>query len=228
MISSIWTKSPEVGSILHQPLFLSHPLRFAVKSLNLHSFNLDCVMKKLIFAIIPLIVTVALVSCEKAELGGEGDGTEEVGGTADDGDGGDNGGWYGGEDGNDEDLVYLGDTVDVETFRTHAIYGQVWVKGYIVGAATGAHNQRRYEFGPEFNFDTAILIADDPGEDDKNMTVPISLTSCSDDLRAGLNLVAHPENKGKFIWIYGVQETYLGLQGIKHIDALKPSDDFLD
>lgn len=203
---------------------------FAVTLLNLHCFNLNyLIMKKYVLSIVLLVAALLCVSCEKADFGEPEDGgTGGVVDTADDEDGadGDNGGWYGGEDGVDEDLVYLGDTVNVETFVANTIYGQVWVKGYIVGAATGANGKRRYEFGPDFNYDTAILIADSPGEDDKNNTVPICLTTCSSDLRAMLNLVEHPENKGKFIRVYGVRETYLNLPGIKHIDGYELSDDF--
>lgn len=180
-------------------------------------------MKRILLAILQLSVLFCTLSCEKTYLGEDREEPPEdvVEGEAGDGTG-DNGGWYGEGSDVDDDVVYLGDTVDVGTFRSHVIYGQIWVKGYIVGAATGAYGKRRYEFGPDFNYDTAILIADDPGVVDEEETVPISLTTCSKAIRSKLNLVDNPGNKGVFIWVYGVQETYLGLPGIKHIDGLEP------
>lgn len=64
------------------------------------------------------------------------DGTEIVGGTdkdtgSDDEDEGD--GEY-----DDDTGISFGDVVDVETFISKPIVDQVWVKGYIVGSATGA------------------------------------------------------------------------------------------
>ena len=173
-------------------------------------------MKRVFASMILCLAAFVLVSCEKAYIEEDGDKEEATtGGTED------NGGWY-----NDNDEYYdsefkTGDRVDVETFRTQPIYVQVWVEGYIVGAATGAHGKTRYEFGPGFTFDTAILLGGSPDADSEDEVISVCLTTCSESRRDTLNLVRHPENKGKRVAVFGVQETYLKLPGIKHIDALE-------
>lgn len=125
------------------------------------------------------------------------------------------------ENGNDDDGggVSLGDVVDVSTFCNTAIYTQVWVDGYIVGAATGAGGKTRYEFEPPFSYDTAVLMADSPSADADTEIMSVCLTSCSKRIREELNLVSHPENSGKRLRVFGFQDTYLKIPGIKSIDG---------
>lgn len=125
------------------------------------------------------------------------------------------------EHADDGDSFKLGDVVDVNTFKNNAIYTQVWVKGYIVGAATGANQNYRYEFEPDFSFDTAILLADSVEADSVDQVISVCLTNCSKDLREKLNLRDHPENKGERIAVFGFQDKYLKIMGIKKIDAYK-------
>jgi len=120
---------------------------------------------------------------------------------------------------NDDSGINLGDVVDVKTFINTAIYTQVWVKGYIVGCGTGANGKTRYTFDPPFSYDTALLIADNADEGDETKVASVCLTSCSKKIRALLNLKDHPENKGKRIAVFGFQQTYLKIFGIKKIDA---------
>ena len=169
-------------------------------------------MKKLRVIMLVLIAAIALGSCERAYFEEGEEPAETVGGD-------DNGGWYDDDTPGEYGDFALGDEVDVQTFKTNAIYTQVWVKGYIVGAATGANNRNRYEFGPEFTFDTAILLADTPDASDIDEVISVCLTGGSESRRSKLNLKDHPENKGQRIAVFGFQDRYLGLFGIKAIDA---------
>lgn len=140
------------------------------------------------------------------ELPYENGGTDENDGTEDDGDA---------EDGD----ISLGDVVDVSTFLNTPIYAQVWVKGYIVGSATGANGKTRYDFEPPFSYDTAILMADTEDADSETEVMSVCLTSCSKKIREKLNLADHPENKGRRLAVFGFQDVYLKIYGIKKIDA---------
>lgn len=167
-------------------------------------------MKNLKIIIFLSVFMLACFSCEKTETyDGEDDKEQDV--------------WQEDEpedDGSDDGGgISLGDEVDVRTFCTTPIYAQVWVKGYIVGAATGANGKTRYEFEPPFHYDTAILMADKPVVDDDTEFMPVCLTGGSKTLREMLNLVSHPENKGKRLRVFGFQETYLKKHGIKKIDG---------
>ena len=172
-------------------------------------------MRKVTFATCSIAVSLfaffCFISCEKTEYIG-GDTTEEV-------DDEDYGGWI--EDGDDDDYgdFPTGSTVDVTTFRNSAIYTQVWVKGYIVGAATGKNNKMRYEFGPDFTYDTAILLADEPEEDDLDKVISVRLVQGS--RRELLNLKDNPGNKGQLVKVFGFQDIYLKIPGIKDIDGLE-------
>lgn len=174
-------------------------------------------MRKFFVFTLSLLAFCMFNSCEKAYIGDESDEKKEENIGNDNGDE-----WYeedvehaGGDDGE----FSLGDVVDVNTFKSCAIYTQVWVEGYIVGAATGANQKYRYEFGPDFSFDTAILMADSTEADDISEVISVCLTNCSKDLRAKVNLRDHPENKGKRIAVFGFQDKYLKITGIKKIDA---------
>ena len=177
------------------------------------------------FCILMFFVLAAhlLCSCEKVYIGGEEeeDGKEHVDGNDNDGDD-DTPEWDFGDiehaGGGDGEFA-TGDIVDVYTFKNYAIYTQVWVKGYIVGAATGKNGKYRYEFGPEFSYDTAILLADTPDADSLDEVISVCLTNCSKYLRAKLNLYDHPENKGRRIALFGFQGTYLKIMGMKKIDS---------
>lgn len=176
-------------------------------------------MKKLQLILFFIFAVFCFGACEKAEYGEE-DEPEMTGGNDD----GDNGGWIttGGESG--DGGFTLGSVVDVETFRNNIIYTQVWVEGYIVGAATGANNKVRYEFGPVFTFDTAILLADTPDASDVNETISVCLTKESATVRGELNLVDNPANKGRRIAVFGFQKKYLKIPGIADVDAYKFMD----
>lgn len=182
-------------------------------------------MKKTLLITLIISLLIGFGSCEKAEYSndddGTGDVTENVKGTDNEGDGTDDNG----EDtdmehaGGEDDDTPLGATVDVSTFRNTPIYNQVWVVGYIVGAATGANGRTRYDFTPPFDYDTALLLADDPDADTEDETISVCLTGGSKKMRALLNLADNPDNRGQRLAVFGFQAKYLKIPGIKHIDA---------
>ena len=180
-------------------------------------------MKKFRFIFMLLLAAFLFPACDKPYDDSENnvdDGTEVVGGSDSGSDSDDET-----DSGNDDDTdISLGDVVDVETFISTPIVNQVWVKGYIVGAATGANGKKRYDFEPPFEYDTALLLADDPATADISCVVSVCLTSCSKKIREELNLKDHPENRGKALSVFGFRETYLAVPGIKKIDAYEFSD----
>lgn len=172
-------------------------------------------MKNLkLFMLLPVFLFV-FGACDKP-YGDEGDENielpEENNGAEDDDDAEDN-------DDAEDGGISLGDVVDVSTFLNTPIYAQVWVKGYIVGSATGANGKTRYDFEPPFSYDTAILLADTESADSETEVMSVCLTSCSKKIREKLNLADHPENKGKRLAVFGFQDVYLKIYGIKKIDA---------
>ncbi len=174
-------------------------------------------MKHLRFFITAIALTTVLCCCEKSYNENEEDEKEAIAdkegeeeGSLDDSelDYGDKG----------EGDFQVGDTVDVKTFISTPIYVQIWVKGYIVGAGTGANGKTRYEFDSPFSYDTALLIADKASETGPEKTASVCITA-KKNLREVVNLKDNPDNKGKRIAVFGFQEKYLKRPGIKAIDA---------
>lgn len=170
------------------------------------------------------------VGCEKGYYGEEltkTDNTEETEGAEDsdddDSQGGDEGegsegtGDNGGSQGSVDD-VDEGDMLTVEQFMTQTLTGQTWVVGYVVGACSKTINNADFE--PPFEYPQAILLADHPGETNKEKVITIGLPS-GYKVRKELNLVDHPENYGKRVAIYGEQTTYLKVIGIKKPEGWK-------
>ena len=231
MISKVLTKSPEVDCILRQPLFilnepnasvLQESKRFTrISTVIIWPFGWICIllpqqhtpytMKRLLITAAMLAAAIAFGSCEKAEIEKE----KEPAGQTDD----PSGGWLEEVGGEEDDGFETGSVVDVATFRNNDIGRQVWVKGYIVGAATGANNRVRYELEPPFTYDTAILLADDPAETSVDKMISVRLVQ--GERRELLNLADHPENRGERIAVFGLRETYLKMPGIQDIDAYK-------
>ena len=110
-----------------------------------------------------------------------------------------------------------GDTVGVKKFFTIPEGRAVWLKGYIVGCATGSKGNK-YQTVPPFEYETAILIADSPQETDKDNTAAIQLKS-STTARKDLNLKTNPNLHGCKVIIFGAKTQYLKLHGIKTIFA---------
>lgn len=170
--------------------------------------------------LIALVLTTA--GCEKGYYGEEinntedteeTEGTEGSQDTDDSGEeGGDEGsGDKGGSEGSGENADEA-DMLTVEQFMSQTLTGQTWVVGYVVGACSKTINNADFE--PPFEYPQAILLADHPGETNKEKVITIGLPS-GYKVRKELNLVDHPENYGKRVAIYGEQTTYLKVIGIK-------------
>lgn len=197
-------------------------------------------MKKYKFIVLLLLAAAVFPACDKPYIEYEeeenkdkvvvessDDKSDSVDGDADYDDEGsvtDNGGNDNLDNEGSGDEFDIGDVVDVETFISTPIVNQIWLKGYIVGAATGANGKKRYDFDAPYDYDTAILLADTPDEADLEHVASVCLTSCSKKIREALNLKDHPENRGKTLSVFGFREVYLNLPGIKKIDAYEFSE----
>ena len=151
----------------------------------------------LFYIFLSLAISLMTVGCEKGYYGEEltkTDNTEET---------------EGAEDSDDDDSQ---GGLTVEQFMTQTLTGQTWVVGYVVGACSKTINNADFE--PPFEYPQAILLADHPGETNKEKVITIGLPS-GYKVRKELNLVDHPENYGKRVAIYGEQTTYLKVLGIK-------------
>lgn len=174
-------------------------------------------MKKI--SLLPLLLILCLTfGCEKAIIDEDDDtnkksdtevndttksGNKDDGGTTDDGDS---------KGGNDNDKDKSGKEITVTDFLTKEYSYQVWVTGYIVGAC--ASNISNAEFAPPFTWSSAMLLADNPNETSPDKVISIELKSGSK-ARKELNLVDNPDNWKKKIKIFGYQNTYLSIPGIK-------------
>ena len=100
--------------------------------------------------------------------------------------------------------------------------GTYFVKGILVGQVAGnatALSASTAEFKAPFtandnNTNTNILLAD-AATTNVDDVIPVQLPSGF--LREGLNLIAHPENLGKEVIVYGSTEKYFGKAGVKNI-----------
>lgn len=95
---------------------------------------------------------------------------------------------------------------------------EVWVTGYIVGIVNteigNVLNERCAQFDAPFGINTNLLIAMDPDETNWENCATVQLPSGS--VRSALNLVDHPDNKGKLVTIKGETGTkYCGAYGIR-------------
>lgn len=177
-------------------------------------------MKHWNLIIAAILILAVSTACEKPAIDDNGNNKETTTGKDNGKNGGDNGGWSNetgsGKDGADwQD----GDTVNVSGFYDIEDGRSVWLKGYIVGCATGSGGYS-YQLKPPFEYETAILIADKADEVNENNTVAIQLKSGSH-IRNDLNLVLHKDYYGKTVLIYGEKTRYLKLPGMKTIFSYK-------
>ncbi len=165
-----------------------------------------------------LLCAGLLGSCEKPAIAEEQNGKEENN-KSDNGSSNstDNGGWS--NDGGSGMAWQNGDTVNVRKFISSDFDEAVWVKGYIVGCATGSGGYKEC-FATPFIYNTAILIADSRWETNKTNCAAIQLKSGSK-ARKTLNLADHPEHHRQPIAVCGMKTTYLKLSGMKEIIAFE-------
>ena len=171
-------------------------------------------MKKHAIIYLLMILTAALCCCEKPEYDEKEDKTENK--KDDSGkDDGDNGGWANDPNNNGDGTDWqYSDTLTVKEFCEAENGKAVWVKGVIIGCATGTGGYN-YQTEQPFEYNTALLLADPSAGND---VMAVQLQSGSR-IRKELNLVDHPKNYGKTLVIYGTKTTYLKLPGIKTIFA---------
>ena len=216
---SPFTKSHEVGSILHQPLL--HFSSMAIKTTYLYT------MKHYKEIITLICMALVCLSCEKSseqDTDNPDSNTPENNNTdkKDDNNGnGDNGGWANDDKDNKNDNADYeewsdGEHVNVTYFINNSLNGEaIWVDGYIVGSATSTDGYK-FQFSSPFDYATSILLSDKKNETDKKHVMTIQLKSGSE-YRKELNLKDNPELYNKKISICGYKTTYLKLPGMKEL-----------
>ncbi len=111
---------------------------------------------------------------------------------------------------------YAGDidnAFTVQQARDHAGSKDVWVKGYIVGVATGT-GKIRFE-GP-YDRETNIVLGGKSATSDPDHCLSVELKSGS--IRDELNLCTNPELEGRQIYIKGdLVSAYYGIPGLKNV-----------
>lgn len=97
--------------------------------------------------------------------------------------------------------------------KKHVGEEDVWVYGYIVG---GDLSSSKCSFAKPFSSRTNIVLASKSSCKDKAACLSVQLAK--GDIRDDLNLVDHPENLGRQIFLKGtIVEAYYGIPGIQNI-----------
>lgn len=105
------------------------------------------------------------------------------------------------------------DAYNTEEAKSHAGEQDVWVYGYIVG---GDLTSGKCSFAKPFSSRTNIVLANKSSCKDKEKCLSVQLSK--GDTRDALNLVDHPENLGKQIYLKGdIVASYYGIPGIQNI-----------
>ncbi len=102
---------------------------------------------------------------------------------------------------------------DVTTAAAHP-GDTVWVWGYIVG---GDLTASAVKFDPPFEKSSNLAIAASASERDRADCFSVELSRAA--IRNSLNLVDHPENLGRKVFLYGIISTYFSLPGLKSVTA---------
>lgn len=121
-------------------------------------------------------------------------------------------------DGSQANPYTANDVITLANSKTGTYFVKGIIVGQVKGGATSANNN--CEFAAPFTAtekgdNTNLLIAENAGVNDLANVVPVQLPSGF--LRDALNLIAHPENLGKEVVLYGSLEKYFGQAGIKSI-----------
>lgn len=93
----------------------------------------------------------------------------------------------------------------------------VYVKGYIVGSATGA-SWSSFTTSTIGASQSNIGLANTSGEDDYNYIMPVQLVA-NTDTRNALQLSSHPENIRHEVIVYGDVTKYFTIMGLKNTSA---------
>ena len=111
------------------------------------------------------------------------------------------------------------DAYDVSEAREHPGETDVWVQGYIVGAAAGS---KKLVFGGPYTKNTNLILGlrDTTAVKDDCLSVQLP----AGEIRDALNLVDHPELAGQQLYIKGdLVDAYFGIPGLK-----SPSEYWMD
>lgn len=93
----------------------------------------------------------------------------------------------------------------------------VWVYGYIVG---GDLSSSRCSFDPPFSSRTNIVLATKLNCRDKQSCISVQLSQ--GDIRNALNLVDHPDNLGRQVFIKGdIVASYYGITGVQGLSEYR-------
>lgn len=121
-------------------------------------------------------------------------------------------------DGTEANPYTVGDLLTLNNTRTGNYFVTGYIVGQIKGGATSANGN--CEFAAPFTANdngtnTNLLIAAATGVTDQAACAFVQLPA--NFLREELNLIAHPENLGKEVIIYGSLEKYFGGVGVKNM-----------
>ncbi len=97
-----------------------------------------------------------------------------------------------------------------------------WATGYIVGCAATTEtvfvaNDATSQFEAPFGSATNILLADNPDETDYTKCISVQLPSGP--IRNDLNLADNPANHGRQVTLHGYIDKYVGIAGLRSVDA---------
>ncbi|GAB1405211.1 hypothetical protein MASR1M74_23900 [Lentimicrobium sp.] len=105
------------------------------------------------------------------------------------------------------------DPYDVNSARANNTGTGKWVKGFIVGVYETDVEPFAASFNAPFRTNTNLLLTQTADEASLGNCLTVQLPTGS--IRDALNLVTHPENKGKEVKLLGNLEAYFGQPGIK-------------
>lgn len=120
----------------------------------------------------------------------------------------------------DDNASEIWGAYDVNQARQHGGKENVWVKGYIVGVASGTS---KIDFEPPFDKNTNIILGLRSGTSDKNYCLSVELKSGV--LRDELNLMDNPQLLGSHIYMKGdLVSAYYGIPGLKNLEEYQLGD----
>lgn len=105
------------------------------------------------------------------------------------------------------------DPFDVNSARANNSGLGKWVQGYIVGVNETDVEPFEANFAAPFRTNTNLLLAQTADEVNLSNCLTVQLPAGA--IRDALNLVDHPENKGKEVKLLGNLEAYFGQPGLK-------------
>lgn len=120
----------------------------------------------------------------------------------------------------DDNASEIWGAYDVMEARQHGGKEKVWVKGYIVGVASGTG---KIDFEPPFDKNTNIILGLRSVTSDKEYCISVELKSGA--IRDDLNLVDNPQLLGSHIYIKGdLVSAYYGIPGLKNLEEYQLGD----